>query len=269
MTKAHYVDAASQHAVPLSDETIHLENLTRQLAQKSTELEKTQRDNVDQRHRILQLENRLATVVRECDEAAHSARGALAHLDDVVMQSSLRQENWLLKDQLAKVREQQRNFALAETGSLAPAQQTIEEELGQIRFEVDNACSSLDVACPTRNSIQEMRASDVDEALISWAWRLAQCRFSELASWAVSNMVPEFDVIRAIAAVGVCDMVFESDFPGLEARESPLLDQYRKQILTRGNEDITYSFKRRSTSQRLTRCLSLQLGLGYYTKPTY
>jgi hypothetical protein len=218
----------------VTSEDTRAEHLERQLAEQSTELERARGENAEHRQYICTLSNQLSTAQRKCDEVRHSARSAVAHKDDLLMQRNLRQENYCLKDQLAVVRKQQRNFDLAQTDSLGPSEKTIRDDFAQIKVELENDCSSLDVTLPTTASIHEMRVCDGDEVVDSWTLRLAHCSFNQLISFAIENKVSEFDVVRALAAVGVCDMAFESNFPDLMAKESPILDQYRKHILTKG-----------------------------------
>lgn len=229
--KGHYVDAASQCSPWVTSKETRAKDLERKLAEKSTQFENAQREHT---RYVFTLSNRLSAAERECDEVRHSARSAAAHMNDFVMQRNLRQENYSLKDQLAKVQKQQRNFALAQTNSLGPTQTVIQDEFDQIKAELANACSSLDIATLTAASFHEMQVHDDDDVVESWTSRLADCNFSQLVASAMGNKLSEFDVIRALAAVGICDMAFESDFPSLIASESPLLDQYRSHILTAG-----------------------------------
>lgn len=171
---------------------------------------------------------------KQCDQARHSARNTVAHMDNFVMQCNLRQENHSLKDQLAKGQMLQQNLELAQTDSLGPPEKTIRNDFEQINVELVNACSTLDIATPASAGFQGMRVHEGDEMVEPWSRRLAQCSFSQLVASGMENELSEFDLVRALAAVGVCAMAFESDYPGLMAREPPVLDQYRSHILTRG-----------------------------------
>lgn len=237
-TRHPYVDVASQKTPLMTSEEIQIKNLERELTDAKSKLGCAQRENAEQKQYIFSLSNRLSAAQVECDEFRHSARAAAVHRDDFVMQRNLRHENYLLKDQLANVRKQQKNLALIQTNSLGPSERAIQDEFDQIRVELKDACSSLHIAAPSTTSLQDMQMRDDEGVVGPWAQRLAQCSFLQLASLAVENGVSGLEVVRSLAAVGVCDLVFESDFPHLMAKESPILDQYRKHMLARGKKNF-------------------------------
>lgn len=227
-----YVHSAAQ-MTPLATESENLiRSLKRELAGKTDELETTRRENMEQKNYIFTLSNQLSAAQMECKEIRHSTRNAALHKDDHIMQRDLRYENSVLKDELAKMRSQRQGFMMAETDSLRPSDKTIQDGFDLIRIDIRDACSSVDVA--TLISVDIQNAEHDNGAIDSWAQRLAHCSFSKLVSSALESSISELEMTRSLAAVGVCDLVFESCFPNFIATESPILDQYRKHVLTRG-----------------------------------
>jgi len=51
---------------------------------------------------------------------------------------------------------------------------------------------------------------------------------------AVDGDLSDIHIITALVSAAMAELVFESSFPDFLARESPLLDQYRKHILSAG-----------------------------------
>lgn len=221
-----------------TDDETQIEALKRDLTDKTKELEARQRENLEQKNYIFTLSNRLTTAQMECDEIRHCKRAAAAHKDDLTMQQVLRHENYLIKCKLEEIRTQQQGFEKAETDSLGPSCENIREEFSFIKIDITDACSSVDADTPVSADIWNI--GENDEAIESCAQRISRCSFNQLASSALENGVSELQLLRSIAAVGICDLVFESPFPHFIATESPLLDQYRKQILTKGNYQDTY-----------------------------
>jgi hypothetical protein len=181
--------------------------------------------------------NRLSTAQTECGEIARSTRTAAANAHKDGLTTQLLYELSVLKEQIEKMRSQRQDFAMARTDSLGPSDKTIQEEFDLIQTHIRNACSWVDVTTNISANIQNMGQDN--QAIESWTRRIARCSFSHLVSSALEGGISELEVIKSLAAVGVCDLVFESSFPHFIAAESPLLDQYRKHVLTRGTNTLT------------------------------
>lgn len=227
-----YVHTAVQMMPMVADAEVQIEDLGRELANKTRQLEANRKENTAQKNYITTLSNRLSAAQAECEEIQHCTRAAASHMDDVEMLRNLRYENSILKHQLEEKRRQRQGFDIAETNSLGPSRKEILEELDWIKIQITDACSSIDVATTLSANIECMEQSNKNLDL--WTQRVASCSFRQFLSFALEKGASELDVFKFLAAVGVCEMTFESDFPHFMASESPLLDQYRKQILTRG-----------------------------------
>lgn len=202
------------------------------------ELQSSSRENREQKDYIFTLSNRLSEAEYECAKVRESASKAAEYRDDVLMQRDLRYENSVLKGQLGQMISQRQTIALASTGSLGPSTRTIWQEFECIATDVKDACASVAITIPpastgtSAHGEQESKEPDSE----SWMRRAAHCSLDQfLSSLAMDTSVSEFHIIRALAAAGISNLVFESRFPDLVARESPMLDQYRKHILARGN----------------------------------
>ncbi|KXX74365.1 hypothetical protein MMYC01_209542 [Madurella mycetomatis] len=187
------------------------------------ELQRSLRENMEHKHYIFTLSNRLSSAEFECGQIRESASKAAEYSDDVLMQRDLRYENSLLKGQLERMTSQRQIIAKAETNSLGPSDRAIWQELELIATDIKDACSSVEITIPTaavntHNTRQEAKEAD------SWTRRVAR----------------RFHIVRALAAAGVSDLVFESKFPDFLARESPILDQYRNHILVKAGPQTLY-----------------------------
>jgi hypothetical protein len=208
--------------------------LEQQLAAKNEELQATLREKEEQRQYIFALSNRLSAAEFECGQIRDSAKKAAEYSSDILMQRDLRYENSLLKGQLEQITSQRRVIAQIETNSLKPSDRTIWQEFELIATELKNACASVEINVPTTSSTTSTSSSSAHDETEAWAQRVARCSFRQLLSSATDTDVSEFHIVRALAAAGISDLVFESSFPDFLARESPLLDQYRHHILSRG-----------------------------------
>ncbi|KAK3292017.1 uncharacterized protein B0H64DRAFT_408729 [Chaetomium fimeti] len=210
------------------------------------ELQRTARENKEQKDYIFTLSNRLSEAEYECAKVRESARKAAEYCDDLVMQRDLRYENSVLKGQLGQMTSQRQTIDLASTGSLGPSPRTIWQEFECIATDVKDACSSVDITIPPASagtSAHRGQGSKEPESE-SWMRRAAHCSLDQyLSSLAMDTSVSEFHIIRALVAAGISQLVFESKFPDLVARESPMLDQYRKHIFARAGPQTLEQFE--------------------------
>ncbi|KAK4243272.1 hypothetical protein C7999DRAFT_18360 [Corynascus novoguineensis] len=193
------------------------------------ELERTLKENREQKDYIFTLSNRLSAAEYECTKIQESASRAAEYRDDVLMQRDLRYENSVLKGQLEQITSQRECIAVANTKSLGPSTRKIWQEFECIAMDLKGACSSVEITIPSDStgnkphSGQKSKGSDSE----SWMQRVAQY-----------TGVSDFHIIRALTAAGISDLVFESSFPDFQAKESPLLDQYRKHVLARAGPQM-------------------------------
>lgn len=226
------VHHAILHALPpTANNDSQLRTLGRQLAAKSEELQRILRENAEQKNYIFSLSSRLSAAEFECGQVRESASKAAKYSDDILMQRDLRYENSVLKGQLEQISSQRQIMALATTDSVRPSDRTIWQELELIATDLKDACSSVDITIPP-TSVNTSRETE------SWTERIAQCSFDQFLSSAMDADISDFHIIRALAAAGISELVFESRFPDFLARESPLLDQYRSHILATGKEPL-------------------------------
>ncbi|KAB5511378.1 hypothetical protein GE09DRAFT_1272229 [Coniochaeta sp. 2T2.1] len=230
---AQYADAASQ---TMPSPNPRVEVTERLLVDKTAELEMAQGKITELQDYIFTLENRLSTAERECEEIQHSTRAAVHHRDDLTMQRNIRVENSNLKDQFEQMRRQRQSTTLLETDALGPMDKTIRKEFELINADVKDTCSSVDAGIPNATDI--VAREGAKGAVELWARRLAHCSFGQFVASALNSGIRDFDIVRSIATVGLCSLVFESRFPDFTARESPLLDQYRKHILIRAGPEM-------------------------------
>lgn len=192
------------------------------------------RENMEHKHYIFTLSNRLASAEFECGQIRESASKAAEYGDDVLMQRDLRYENSLLKGQLEQMTSQRQIIAKAETNSLRPSDRAIWQELELIATDIKDACSSVEITIPTASITTQSNSTRQETTETdSWARRAARCSFNQFLSSAADTDVSSLHIVRALAAAGISDLVFESKFPDFLARESPILDQYRNHILAK------------------------------------
>lgn len=207
--------------------------LERELASKTTQLEARQTENTAQKSHIMTLSNRLSAAQTELEELQSSILAATSQRNDGDILGTLRYENSVLKKQANETRRQRQDFSKAKNDSLRPPVSEIQEEFDKIKVDVAGACSSLDITTTLPADIDVTESDNI--SLGQWAQRVTQCSYSQFLASALSNGVSELQVIRSLSAVGLCELVFESPvFSQLMAMESPLLDQYRKQIQIQG-----------------------------------
>jgi hypothetical protein len=203
------------------------------------ELQRTVKENRQQKDYIFTLSNRLSEAEYECAKIRESARKAAEYRDDLVVQRDLRYENSVLKGQLGQMTSQRQTIALVSTGSLGPSLRTIWQEFECISTDVKDACSSVDItirpASPSTSAHggQGSREPDLSEL---WMLRAAHCSIDQfISSLSMDTGISESHILRALVAAGIGYLVFETRFPDLVAGESPMLDHYRKHILATGN----------------------------------
>jgi hypothetical protein len=229
LLSAQYADAASQTMPSLN---ARVEVTKRLSVDKTVELEMARKKITEHQDYIFTLETRLSTAEKDREEIRRSARAAVHHRDDLTMQRVIRVENSDLKDQFEQMRRQRQSVALLETDALGPMDKTIRKEFELINSDVKDACSSVDAGIP--NAADIVAREGAGGAVELWARRLVRCSFGHFVVSALNSGIRDFDIVRSLAAVGLCSVVFDSRFPDFTSRESPLLDQYRKHILTKG-----------------------------------
>jgi hypothetical protein len=211
--------------------------LEREVVEKARELDAMRKRNRDQQSYIFTLSNRLSAAQTECYEVQKSKEAATADRDDPARQQKIRYDYSVMRDEVLKVRRQQDQLRIVrvDASSLGPSQKAILEQLDLIRVGIMDAFSSFDVATIPAN------AGHGHEILESWAQRLAGCSFSQVLSSATESSISEPELLRSLAAIGLCCLAFESSFHCFMELESPLLDQYRQHVRTRGNKIILYA----------------------------
>lgn len=229
LPSTQYADVASQ-TIPSHNARVDVTK--RLVGNRTAELEMAREKITEHQDYIFTLENRLSTAEKEREEIRHSARAAIHHRDDLTMQRIIRVENSDLKDQFEQMRRQRQSVALIETDALGPMDKTIRMEFELINSDVKDACSSVDAGIP--NAADIVAREGAGGAVELWTRRLVRCGFGQFVVSALDSGIRDFDIVRSLAAVGLCSLVFDSRFPDFTSRESPLLDQYRKHILIRG-----------------------------------
>ncbi len=234
-------ETASLLSLQASIQEGRLSALEKELAAKDEELQAALRSITEQQDYIFTLSNRLMSAEKECKEIEHSISKSAEHKDNAMIQENLRYEYSVLRDQNIKMISQREAISLAAKGTLGPANPSIRDEFELILAGLKDACSSVSIVLPTAthnaslNYGTERTEDSKDTAAESWSQRLAGSSLGELVSRASANEgISDIHLMTALAAVGMAELVFESNFPDFLARESPLLDQYREHILTRG-----------------------------------
>lgn len=198
------------------------------------ELERSQKEIAGLESQIVTLSNRLFAARRECvDMQKNRSIARMTDQDASVLIQNLRYDVSRLTDHLARRSQQEHDLALASKDALGLSDTRIREEFGLVRAEISDACSSVAPIRPMLIAAEyqtEQGTADVE----SWSQTLAKCSVHELVSSALRSRLPEDVVLRSLAAVGICSLVFEPHFPDFMTTESPLLDQYRKQIFISG-----------------------------------
>ena len=205
-----------------------LSSLEKELADTNKQLKLALQNIVEQKDHIFALSNRLSAAERECRKIEHSIKKATDLKDDITMQANLRYEYSVLRDQNIKMINQREAFSLAATDSLRPKNQTIREEFELMLSDLKDASSSVNITLPA--------AADVEwgSCMEAWSHRLTGSGFGQLITHCLGHDISEIHLITAVAAAGATELVFESSFPDFLTRASPMLDQYREQILSKG-----------------------------------
>ncbi|SPO06111.1 uncharacterized protein DNG_08800 [Cephalotrichum gorgonifer] len=237
-----YSDAVSQTtAAPVTGQDPQTEALEAELAVKTRELEKLQTKNAEQSDYIFTLQNRLSATEREYEAIRDSQRAAFRDRYDVKMQAGIRHEHALFKGKILEMRSQQQSLRASETDSLKPSVKRLREEFDLIGSLLRDACSCIDLETSKLPDAADSSGRSHISTAGSWALRLAGSSVEELVASNSARGGFDDEVLRALAAVALCELVFEAtSFPGFVSRESPMLDQYRKTILTRDGPGILY-----------------------------
>lgn len=135
----------------------------------------------------------------------------------------LQAENESLKGRL----EQQHLVnSLAATKPVGFSELSIEQGFELIATDLWDACLSVDIAIPPTSHGTSAKTE-------TWAQRVAQRSFSRLLASATDPDIDDFHIAGALAAASISDLVLESRFPNFLSWQSPLLDEYRRHVLTR------------------------------------
>ena len=194
--------------------------------------EEAREENAQLKSYIHTLSDRLSAANAEVQSIRHSARAADQHKNNFSMQRDLRYEVSYLRDRIDKMRSQQQRLVnVTGASSLGPSDVDIREAFALIHDEIQDASSSIDIRRDMEINVQALVQN---ESLNNWAQHLGYESLGGLVSSLPENGMSELEVVGSLAAVGICQLVFQSSFPDCLARESPLLDQYRTAILTQG-----------------------------------
>ncbi|KAJ9133308.1 hypothetical protein NKR23_g10870 [Pleurostoma richardsiae] len=121
-----------------------------------------------------------------------------------------------------------------EEGMLGPTEGEIRGEMMTIEDNIDDAASSLRGACAPfrgeRPNFSECSCTFFKTLTIKvGGWN----DIDEFCTHVLDNEIPILEVLRSIAAAGICTLVFESTSLDFQLSGSPLLDQYRRHLLLR------------------------------------
>ncbi len=98
---------------------------------------------------------------------------------------------------------------------------------------VADACSSLVLGDPLPGP-DSLVCTDEREDLDAWLRQVAGSSYAMLRSRVSCQEVSGVELLHSVIAAGTCSLVFDSAFPDFMSTESPLLDQYRRNILAKG-----------------------------------
>ena len=230
-----YSHSASQTTLPAASDAPRVEATENLVLGNAIALNEAREENAQLKSYIHTLSDRLSAANAEVQSIRHSARAADQHKDNFSMQRDLRYEVSYLRDQIDKMRSQQQRFVnVTGASSLGPSDVDIREAFALIHDEIQDACSSIDIRRDMEINVQALVQN---ESLDRWAQHLGYESLGGLVSSVSSvsgNEKSDLEIVGSLAAVGICQLVFQSSFPDCLARESPLLDQYRTAILTQG-----------------------------------
>ena len=230
-----HIHTPSQEALLFVEDSSRITSLEQEITRKQEELDLALKKIGEQKDYIFTLSSRLWHAEVEIKEIRHCARAAEHFLDDIKMQQAVRYENSTLKDQLEKLLSYRQDLAKVETDSLGLSRKTLRKKFEFLSIDIKDACSSVDITTPFSAKAANDEAGDSYAAVEAWIQRATPgCSFKELVSSVLEAGGSELDVARFAAAAGMCELVFDSQFPDFLAKESPLLDQYRRQVLTGG-----------------------------------
>jgi len=233
-TRAEEVPETVSPQTPIhATHEVHVDALEKELARRAEELKAASRTIVQQQDHIFTLSNRLTAAEKECKEIERSIKKAAELKDNVTVQANLRYENSVLRDQNIKMISQREVISKAARDSLVPTNQSVREEFDLILAGLKDGCSSVSITMP--RVARAFDADDLNETpVLAWSRRLTGLTFREFVAGAIDDNISDIHIISALTATATADLVFESSFPDFLPRESPMLDQYRQHILTRG-----------------------------------
>ncbi|KAK1760103.1 hypothetical protein QBC47DRAFT_366392 [Echria macrotheca] len=167
----------------------------------------------------------------ENKEIERTINKAAEHQHDLAMQETLRIECLNLRSQNIKMTSQRKVISMATKSSLGRSSRDIRDDFDLILAGLKDACSSLNITIPAAVTRVDQAAGQATAE--HWSQRLAGSSLHELGSRVSAEEMTDIQFMSALVAVGIAELVFESNFPDFLSRESPLLDQYREHILLR------------------------------------
>ncbi len=183
-----------------------------------------------QQNYILSLENRLSIAREDCkiikDHQETDQQGQLSL-------SKLRFENIRLQKAIVDIANYNERETLVQGGHSGISRQKIRQEFYVLASLVRDACSSL-LLRDSLPSSDSLVCTDERDDLRAWLHQVAGSSFAMLRSRVSCQEISGLELLHSVVAAGICSLVFDSAFPDFMPTESPLLDQYRRHILAKG-----------------------------------
>ncbi|KAH6646710.1 hypothetical protein BKA67DRAFT_580362 [Truncatella angustata] len=183
---------------------------------------------------VFNLNDQLWASRNEYKELRHRTRAAATSRGDTSLLTILQDENAALKKTLLLMQNSRQEIKELKTSGLGPSDTNIRKEYFLLYNDILDSCSSL-----SHNGLLVERFSATEDSgngrpVISvWADRVSGLDLTRMLRQSSELAILRIDVLRSLVAAGLCSLIFELPLSQLASTESPLLQHYRKQLLSR------------------------------------
>lgn len=196
------------------------QSIVTNLRNAETELER-------QRGYIFTLATRLSESQREVHRLQSDRRAEiLAQNSEAILQEEIS----ICRRKYEDLYHQIQHFKALEADKLAFSESTLSKDFKLLYYDT-NSTSGVVCDMSLSDSLPEQQLNFPQFADV-WARNISGGDLSSLLSYSQEENIPKHKLLAALITAGMFEFVFEPVFPSVLAVESPLLDQYRKQILT-------------------------------------
>jgi NAD-dependent SIR2 family protein deacetylase len=204
-----------------------------QLAEKASIITAQEQALMKQDSFILNLQTRMFHMQKKIKVLVDCRRAAEDHHGNPNMQEQLRVQISALKQQLKDKTQLENDLEAIQTSQLGISFHEVILKFNSIQGFIEDACASvgpIDIPDPASKLGHDKIWSGTVEL---WAEMGSGLTIPNLIKHCLDMQISSRRLTRLLAASALCHLVFEPVFPTLLTIDSPLLDQYRRQILNK------------------------------------